>query len=119
MQRFLGGVNEVPIRLLVGRIEVGGIEAGLLDRIVSANDNATVFIRPRDIDVAPNPDGIATIQAVSFLGDQARLELAIDGNPTLIEAELRRDQLRSDKLGRGQRVQIKARQGRLYDAAPL
>jgi len=117
VQRFLGGVNEVPIRLLAGRIEVGGIEAGVLNRIASANNNATVFIRPQDIDVAPNPNGIATIQAVSFLGDQARLELAIDGNPMLIEAELRRDQLRSDKLGRGQRVQLKARQGRLYDNA--
>lgn len=115
VQRFLGGVNEVPIRLLAGRIEIDGIEAGQLTRMAIANDNATMFIRPRDIDVAANPDGIATIQTVSFLGDQARLELRIDGGPTVIEAELHRDQLRGDKLGRGQRVQFKARQGRFYD----
>jgi sulfate transport system ATP-binding protein len=123
VQRFLGGVNEVPLRLLAGRIEVDGIEPGVLKRMAIANDNATLFIRPRDIDVAPNPNGSATIQTVSFLGDQARLELAFDGDPTVIEAELGRDQLRTDKLGRGQRVQLKARQGRLYGdgsaAAPL
>jgi sulfate transport system ATP-binding protein len=115
VQRFLGGVNEIPIRILAGRMEVDGIEAGVLHRLVNVNDNATLFIRPRDIDVAPNAQGNATIETVSFLGDQARLELSMDGDPTLIEAELRRDQLRSDKLGRGQRVQLKARHGRVYD----
>ncbi len=115
VQRFLGGVNEIPVGVFAGRVQVDGIEPRFLSSLATANNGATLFIRPQDIDVSPAAaDGIATIQTVSFLGDQARVELAMDGDETIIEAELNRVQMRDDKLDRGQRVHVKARHGRLY-----
>ena len=110
--RFLGGVNEIAGRMRGGRIEIEGIDTSAIGRLGAAEGSATLFIRPQDIDILPGEDGAALIHAVTASGSQTQIDVKLHGHS--VAAELRRDLARTRGLKVGQRVHLKALQGRLF-----
>ncbi|BBK32160.1 sulfate transport system ATP-binding protein [Stella humosa] len=112
VQRFLGSVNALPGRVEAGRIIAEGIE---LPRIaVPGETEATVFVRPQEIDVVPDADAPGHIRFIWLVGPVARLEVELQSPAGIIEIELPREVASAGRLAVGQRVRLTARQARVF-----
>jgi sulfate transport system ATP-binding protein len=117
VMRFLGGVNELRGQVSAGRVEIKGFDSSGLERLAIGDGEAIVFVRPDDIDVLPAETGEATLRSLDVLGTKARLVIDLDGHDKPIEAELRRDVIRSRGLRVGTKARLKALQARIFSSA--
>ena len=111
--QFLGNVNVFHSRLHgqwadVGRDAADDVPGG----------GAVAFVRPHDIDIeqAPVVGGFeSVVQEVHTIGPLVRVELAHEAE--LVEVELTRERAAALVLGRGQRVWLKPRQVKVFQAS--
>ena len=110
--QFLGNVNVFHSRLHGQWADVGrDANAG------AAGDNAVAFVRPHDIEIEqmPVPGAFeSTVQEVHTIGPLVRVELAHESE--LVEVELTRERAAALTLGKGQRVWLKPRQVKVFQA---
>jgi putative spermidine/putrescine transport system ATP-binding protein len=74
---FVGLSNRLPARAANGAAHVLGATLPALPGSVSGR--GTALVRPEAIDVAPDPEGNATVVGVTFLGSVSRVEVQLRG----------------------------------------
>ena len=124
VHRFLGQVNELPVRWQGGRALVGPLDITDTAALNSwANEHSSphhiALVRPHEIDVGSESDGWrAVVRDVRVIGPIVRLELCADGHPASepLEAEISRERFDVDKFHVGQTVGLKFRRWQLYPA---
>ena len=124
VHRFLGQVNELPVRWQDGRALVGPLDITDTAALNSwANEQAAphhiALVRPHEIEVGGESDGWrAVVRDVRVIGPIVRLELCAEGHPASepLEAEISRERFDVDKFHVGQRVGVKFRRWQLYPA---
>jgi sulfate transport system ATP-binding protein len=138
VHRFLGQVNELPVRVHEGRSYVGPIdisaapdaavapEAGIAPDATPARAAATApdagvqriaLIRPHEIEIGPETAGWpAVVVAVRVIGPIVRLELCAAGQPINepLEAEISRERFEAESFGVGQKVGLRFRRWQVY-----
>jgi sulfate transport system ATP-binding protein len=115
VHRFLGQVNELPVRLRDGRAYVGPIDISPVPATGAANSIA--LIRPHEIEIVPESAGWpATVTAVRVIGPIVRLELCAEGQPVNepLEAEISRERYAGERFSVGQKVGLRFRRWQVY-----
>jgi sulfate transport system ATP-binding protein len=111
---FLGNVNRVPVPIVDGQAQLWGAsfraESGERGR-----RDGLAYLRPHDIEIGQG-GGAARVRHVSATGPVARVELAVDGLPIPLEAELSRQRLIELALRPGQGVAFQPRSARVFPA---
>jgi sulfate transport system ATP-binding protein len=115
---FLGNVNRIDCKIVDGqatlwgtRIPVEGAGKGTSDGIA--------YLRPHDVEISTSGEGLAEraiVRHVNATGPIARVELAVEGMPGMVEAELSRQGFLELALKVGQGVRVRARQARIFSA---
>jgi sulfate transport system ATP-binding protein len=124
VHRFLGQVNELPVRWQDGRALVGPLDITDTAALNSwahaqASPHHIALVRPHEIDVGSESEGWrAVVRDVRVIGPIVRLELCADGHPASepLEAEISRERFDADKFHVGQTVGVKFRRWQLYPA---
>ncbi|MDB6095278.1 MAG: sulfate transporter, ATPase subunit [Verrucomicrobia bacterium] len=110
--QFLGNVNVLRAQLLE-QVGAQNINPGTLMA------NGLVYVRPHDIELAPDEPGAggaaAVIRYVHVAGPQARLLIELVQTRENVEAEISRTELTSLGLKLGDIVRLRLRQGRSFD----
>ena len=118
VHRFLGQVNELPIKWRAGRALVGTLDLGTVAD--GAPDGERIaLIRPHEIDIAgPDEGWPAIVQDVRVIGPIVRVELCAEGQAVreTLEAEISREQFDQQKYHVGQKVGVKFRRWQVYPA---
>jgi sulfate transport system ATP-binding protein len=120
VHRFLGQVNELPVRLRDGRAYLGPIEISHAVDVSSGTENNIALIRPHEIEVGPQSVGWpAIVVAVRVIGPIVRLELCAEGQPANepLEAEISRERYEAERFSVGQKVGLRFRRWQLYPAS--
>jgi sulfate transport system ATP-binding protein len=120
---FLGNVNRIDCQIKNGQVDLWGV------KVMAENQDGTpvpggdiaghAYVRPHDIEFVARGHGVAEpaiVRHVAAAGPTARIELAVDGIPHLIEAELSRTRYLELGLKAGQPVMIVARAARVFPA---
>jgi sulfate/thiosulfate transport system ATP-binding protein len=146
VHRFLGQVNELPVRVRDGRAYLGPIDissaadlsagvanvgaeaaglsvgpaqsAGVADGRGDAA-NKFALIRPHEIEIGPEAVGWpATVVAVRVIGPIVRLELCATGQAANepLEAEISRERYEAERFTVGQKVGLRFRRWQVYPA---
>jgi sulfate transport system ATP-binding protein len=116
--RFLGDVNEIAAEFRTGAARAHGLEIG--EVLGEAPDGrGTLYVRPHDIDVRLDPTAPAAVRFVATVGATARLEVAIDHQPSSVEVEIPYRQLRDVGLAPGSRVRLFVRHGQVFKGHDL
>ncbi|RJK99963.1 sulfate/molybdate ABC transporter ATP-binding protein, partial [Paracoccus siganidrum] len=111
--RFVGLTVELPVTMHQGRAEAPGIDLTALPRRAMADGPATLFLRPSDIAVRPDPEGCFRVAEIVSTGALLRLQLTgPDGCG--IEAEMPRRRIAG--LETGQPVLLRPEAGRIFPA---
>ena len=109
---FLGHVTALPCVVAAGRTVVAGVAL----RVEAPDGEATAFVRPRDVRIAPAGPGRpaqAVLGPIARVGPLVRCELRLaDG--TLLDAEAERDGFEPLGLGRGAAVALGLRRVHLF-----
>src|ERR1035438_7291481 len=116
VHRFLGQVNELPVRLQEGRAYVGPLDISL-DDAATTNGRHIGLIRPHEIEIGPEAAGWrATVLAVRVIGPIVRLELRADGQPfnEPLEAEISRERYETERFNVGRKVGLRFRRWKVY-----
>jgi sulfate transport system ATP-binding protein len=124
VHRFLGQVNELPVRWQDGRALVGPLDITDTAALNSwakehASSHHIALVRPHEIDLGSESDGWrAVVRDVRVIGPIVRLELCADGHPASepLEAEISRERFDEAKFHIGQAVGVKFRRWQLYPA---
>ncbi|MBS0612157.1 MAG: sulfate ABC transporter ATP-binding protein [Proteobacteria bacterium] len=118
VHRFLGEVNELPVRFEQGRARVGPLDLAASEGIAPGS---VALVRPHELEVLSEGAGWpAVVSAVREIGAIARLELAVEGRAqgdAPLEAEISRERLANEHFKVGQNVQLRLRRWRIYPAA--
>jgi sulfate/thiosulfate transport system ATP-binding protein len=117
VHRFLGQVNELPVRVRDGRAFVGPIDLGPAAALGSGTGGNIALIRPHEIEIGPEAAGWpATVVAVRVIGPIVRLELCAEGQPVNepLEAEVSRERYENQRFNVGQRVGLRFRRWQMY-----
>jgi sulfate transport system ATP-binding protein len=120
VHRFLGQVNELPVRLRDGRTYLGPIEISSAADASSGTENNIALIRPHEIEVGPQSVGWpAIVVAVRVIGPIVRLELCAEGQPANepLEAEISRERYEAERFSVGQKVGLRFRRWQVYPAS--
>jgi sulfate/thiosulfate transport system ATP-binding protein len=126
VHRFLGQVNELPVRVRGGRAYLGPIDissagevsAGITD-VGAGASGKFALIRPHEIEIGPEAAGWpATVVAVRVIGPIVRLELCAAGQPVNepLEAEISRERHEAERYSVGQKVGLRFRRWQVYPA---
>src|SRR5580698_11446038 len=119
VHRFLGQVNELPVRLSDGRAYVGPIDISPAAAVNTGAVNNVALIRPHEIEVGPEAAGWpATVTAVRVIGPVVRLDLCVQGQPANepLEAEISRERYEGERFAVGQKVGLRFRRWQVYPA---
>ena len=120
---FLGNVNRLECEIVDGKVNLWGVQVA-----AETHDGTPVpkghvlghaYVRPHDIDFVDRSKALAEpaiVRHVAAAGPIARIELAVEGIPHLIEAELTRQRYLELGLKTGQAVMIAARAARVFPA---
>jgi sulfate transport system ATP-binding protein len=117
VHRFLGQVNEIPVRIEAGRALAGPIDIGAAADIAPADAHNVALVRPHEIEIYKEQTGwLATIIAERVFGPVVRLELCADGLPAHapLEVEISREHFEANRYTVGQRVGVKLRRWQVY-----
>jgi sulfate transport system ATP-binding protein len=119
VHRFLGQVNELPVRVRDGRAYVGPIDISPAPALSAGAANSIALIRPHEIEIGPESAGWpATVTAVRVIGPIVRLELCAEGQPVNepLEAEISRERYAAERFSVGQKVGLRFRRWQVYPA---
>jgi sulfate/thiosulfate transport system ATP-binding protein len=117
VHRFLGQVNELPVRLRDGRAYVGPIDISPAAELSTGAVDSIALIRPHEIEIGPVSGGWpATVTAVRVIGPIVRLELCAEGQPVNepLEAEISRERYAGERFSVGQKVGLRLRRWQVY-----
>jgi sulfate/thiosulfate transport system ATP-binding protein len=120
VHRFLGQVNELPVRLRDGRAFVGPIDISSAAELGTGSEENIALIRPHEIEIGPEVQGWpASVVAVRIIGPIVRLELCAEGQPANepLEAEISRERYEGERYQVGQRVGLRLRRWQVYPAS--
>lgn len=85
---FVGTMNRLPGRLTDGgRVEVAGTALPVDGEIPAGGGAVEVLIRPENVTVTPDPEGMATVVSASFFGSVTRVLLDLPGGGS-VKADL-------------------------------
>jgi sulfate/thiosulfate transport system ATP-binding protein len=119
VHRFLGQVNELPVRFRDGRAFLGPIDISAAADVRTGSADNIALIRPHEIEIGPEASGWpATVVAVRVIGPIVRLELCAEGQPLNepLEAEISRERYEAERFSVGQKVGLRFRRWQLYPA---
>ena len=115
---FLGHVNLFHGRVESGRVRLGAAVLSSPEHPGAEDAPAVVYVRPHDIKVSRLPEGeapiAATIRQVIAAGSVARLELSHDGDGSLFEVEITREQHLDLRPRPGERVHVQLTNMRVF-----
>ena len=121
---FLGNVNRIDCRIDNGSVELWGAKVTAETQDGSEVPKGQVaghaYVRPHDIEFVDQSNALAqpaVVRHVAAAGPTARVELAVEGIPHLIETELSRSNYLELGLKVGQPVRIVARTARVFPAS--
>jgi len=120
VHRFLGEVNELPVRLHDGRAYLGPLDIGAAADTLKGGGDHIALIRPHEIEIGePAANWPGTLVAVRVLGPIVRLEICAEGQPIRepLEAEISRERFEQQRFCVGQKVGVRFRRWQLYLAA--
>ena len=119
---FLGHVNRFECVIAGGKAEVCGGDIAVAPDISNGSDRpAIAYVRPHDVEIFTGPVMVgraAVVRYLSAAGPVAKVELSLDGNGKLVEAEIGRAQLHALDLKLGQPVYVRARKARIFPSFP-
>lgn len=118
VHRFLGQVNELPVRLQGGRAFLGPIDISA-DPVALSVRGGVALIRPHEIEIGGDTAGWSSkVMAVRVIGPIVRLELVPEGRAAheLLEAEISRERFEAERFVVGQRVTLRFRRWQIYAA---
>jgi sulfate transport system ATP-binding protein len=116
VHRFLGHVNELPVRLRGGRAYLGPLDIGAADTLKDGGEHIAL-IRPHEIEIGPAASNWpATLSAVRVIGPIVRLEICPEGQPVRepLEAEISRERFEAEHFKAGQKVGVRFRRWQIY-----
>ncbi len=117
---FLGNVNRIACTIIDGQVDLWGHQFSV-ETAERGRREGYAYLRPHDIEIltTSGASSRAHVKHISATGPVARVELAIEGVATPIEAELSRQQLDALGLRLGQPVLVQPRNVRIFpvDAA--
>src|SRR5882672_2920575 len=119
VHRFLGQVNELPVRVRDGRAYVGPIDISSTAAVTGGATRHIALIRPHEIEIGPEAAGWpAIVTAVRVIGPIVRLELCAEGQPVNepLEAEISRERFEGERFSAGQKVGVRFRRWQVYPA---
>ncbi len=119
VHRFLGQVNELPVRVRDGRAFLGPIDISAAAELRAGGAGNIALIRPHEIEIGSATQGWpATVVAVRVIGPIVRLELCAEGQPANepLEAEISRERYESERFKVGQKVGLRFRRWQVYPA---
>jgi sulfate transport system ATP-binding protein len=120
VHRFLGQVNELPVKWRDGRAYLGPIDISAPEVIEPAEGKQIALIRPHEIEIGPRQTGWpATVVAVRVIGPIVRLDLCAEGQPIHepLEAEISRERFDAESFAIGQKIGLRFRRWQVYPAA--
>jgi ABC-type sulfate/molybdate transport systems ATPase subunit len=120
VHRFLGQVNELPVRIRDGRAYVGPIDISAAGDVPEGGGKNVALIRPHEIEIGEPASGwLATIVAVRVIGPIVRIDLCAEGQPLHepLEAEISRERFEAEHFSMGQKVGLRFRRWQVYPAA--
>jgi sulfate transport system ATP-binding protein len=119
VHRFLGQVNELPVRWQDGRPHVGPVDVTDDRQRIAGGGAYIALVRPHDVELGGAAGWAATIRDVRVIGPIVRLELCLEGRPAgePLEAEISRERFEADRFQAGQTVVVGFRRWQLYPAA--
>ena len=119
VHRFLGQVNELPVRFRDGRAWLGPIDISAAAEVRTGSADNIALIRPHEIEIGSEASGWpATVVAVRVIGPIVRLELCAEGQPLNepLEAEISRERYAAERFAVGQKVGLRFRRWQVYPA---
>jgi sulfate transport system ATP-binding protein len=117
VHRFLGQVNELPVRSQDGRSYVGPLDISADPASQAPAPNSIALVRPHEIDVGRDGGGwSSTVLAVRVIGPIVRLELCPEGRGPgePLEAEISRERFEAERFAVGQKVSVRFRRWQVY-----
>jgi sulfate/thiosulfate transport system ATP-binding protein len=116
VHRFLGQVNELPVRVRQGRSYLGPFDIAA----AAPSDVAQVaLVRPHEIEIGPEEGGwAATVIGVRVIGSIVRVDLRAEDQPVdgHLEAELSRERYEAEHIHIGKKVGLRFRRFQVYPA---
>ena len=112
--RFLGLTVELPVTLRGGRIEAEGLDVSALPQNAQPDGAATLFLRPADIGLVPDPRGPYRVKELSSTG--ALLRLRLEG-PADCSIEVETPRRLGQTLAVGQTVLLRPEAGQIFQQA--
>jgi sulfate transport system ATP-binding protein len=108
---FLGSVNLFHGRVNEKALQIGNHALQIEQQPVGTDSPAVGFVRPHEIDIARIGDsqgGLpARVRRILTLGPSTRLELVLEDDEQMIEAEIGRERLRELELREGEKVLVR------------
>ena len=118
---FLGNVHRLDCTIIDGAVNLWGMQVAAESQggteLPSGQVPGHAYVRPHDIEIVDRHKALAEpgiVRHVAAAGPIARIELAVEGIPHLIEAELTRQRYLELALKPGQAVMIAARAARVF-----
>ena len=118
VHRFLGQVNELPVRWRNHRAYVGPID--ISESTQEGGGAQVALVRPHEIEIDTADLGWpASILAIRVIGPIVRMDLCAAGQPLHepLEAEISRERFDAEHFKLGQQVGVKFRRWQVYPAA--
>jgi sulfate transport system ATP-binding protein len=106
--RFLGATNELAGRIHAGRIRLDGLDTSPLGLMVLGEGPVTVFARPGDIALSPDPAAPNRVIEAVAGGSTARLRVEAAALGATLDVDLPRRDAHGLAPGTGVRVQLLA-----------
>jgi sulfate transport system ATP-binding protein len=119
VHRFLGQVNELPVRLHEARAFLGPFDIGRAADLPEAGGGHIALVRPHEIEIgAQNANWHGSIVAVRVIGPIVRLDICAEGQPIHepLEAEISRERFEAEHFAVGQKIGLKFRRWQVYPA---
>jgi putative spermidine/putrescine transport system ATP-binding protein len=101
---FVGLSNRLPGEVRDGQVQVLGVTLPVLRGSISSG-NGTAMVRPEALSLSPDPQGVATVTSVAFLGPFSRVHCAlVDG--TTVSAQMSSSAAREFRTGDRVRIEV-------------
>ena len=113
----MGRINEVPAQLRSGRLMLGDADTTAVERIAAGDGAVTLFVRPNEIRLQPDPHARSRIVGIASTGPSVHYEVAVPDLGSAIEVELPREAARALNLRLDDSVQLQILRGRIFGPA--
>jgi sulfate transport system ATP-binding protein len=117
VMNFLGNVNQFHGRLERGKVRFADMEFDAPEHNTPSAEQAAVFVRPHDLDIATSRNGhpsfAAAVERIHSAGANVRIEL-VAGSGEHLSAEITHQRFEELHLEQGQEVFVTPRTIRIY-----